>query len=541
MSEGFSSAGFARCSFHMQLPPAGGLRAPHLLAVAPRATAAVRRVHLRPQWAGPRAPFRHTWEGVINVDQFRWMVRRDMQDQLELARRELGARHVRAVGMFDDEMRVFCPSPASFMGYEPKDPRTNWQVVDYVIDSLLDRGLNPMFTTSFVPKAMASGSTTIFSTHASTTPPRDWRQWENLVRDAVAHAVDRYSLPVVRQWYFEVWNEPNLKGWFWDGSQAEFHRLWQITHHAIKSVDASLRVGGPSTAHAAWIEALLDFGQEHDCRPDYLITHIYNNDSPTGEALAPFDGAQVEKNSKSPDSAMEVMRELRERISDAGFKGELHWNEWGRSFHAVDHRREQPSEAAFIARLMAEVSQEADVFAYWCLSDIYDQVGYGRETFHGGYGLLNLNGLRKPAYHAFQLLAKLGHERIAVAGDGLDSFCNTIVTTSARTAHVLVYAYDHADQPARSSLEVTVELPPGARTGQLYRIDSVENNVVAKWRELGAPDYLSRAQTAELKAGNQLRPCPAAVFIEGAENRAQARFSMEAPGVALLEITLADA
>src|SRR5687767_990566 len=110
-----------------------------------------RRLHLRPEWNGPRTPLRHTWEGVVNVDQFRWMVRRDMQEQLELAQRELRAKHVRAVGMFDDEMRVFRPSPGSFMGYDPKDPRTNWQTVDYVIDSLLDRGLSPMFTTTFIP------------------------------------------------------------------------------------------------------------------------------------------------------------------------------------------------------------------------------------------------------------------------------------------------------------------------------------------------------------------------------------------------------
>src|SRR4051812_11743711 len=128
MSARFSSRGFDQCYPHMQPPPAGSLRAPHSSSTTPLITPAVRSLHIRPQWSGPRTPFRHTWESVVNVDQFRWMVRRDMQEQLELAYRELGARHVRAVGMFDDEMRVFCPSPASFMGYEPKEPRTNWQV-----------------------------------------------------------------------------------------------------------------------------------------------------------------------------------------------------------------------------------------------------------------------------------------------------------------------------------------------------------------------------------------------------------------------------
>jgi xylan 1,4-beta-xylosidase len=497
-------------------------------------TTAVRHVRVMPDWQAARTRFRHTWEGIINVDQFRWMVRRDMQEQLELAQRELRATHVRAVGMFDDEMRVFCESPAAFMGYEPKQPRTNWQTVDYVIDSMIDRGLQPVYTTSFIPSAMASGPVTVFSTKAHTSPPKDWKQWESFVRDAVQHAVDRYSLDVVRRWPFEVWNEPNLHGWFWGGDLSDFNRLWQSTYRAIKSVDASLRVGGPSTGRAEWLEELLDFGQENDCPPDYLITHIYNNDSAADHPLAPFDPTATTRGSKSPTFAMDIMRNVRALLDRRGFKGELHWNEWGRSFHAVDHHREHPSEAAFIARLLGEVSQEADVFSYWCLSDIYDQVGYGREAFFGGYGLLNLQGLRKPAYHTFELLAKLGTERVALSGPPLDSTCDAIVTTSGDRAHILVYASDLADDTKRQSVDVSVSLPPGARAKQLHRIDSIENNVLARWHELGAPAYLSREQTKELAADNALKPSFSPVTIENGH----AQFTMESPGIALLEITL---
>lgn len=499
-------------------------------------TSAVRSIGLAPQWTAATTPFRHTWEGVINVDQFRWMVRRDLQDQLATVQRELRATHVRAVGMFDDEMRVYCAGPGAFMGYEPKEPRTNWQTVDYVIDSLLDRSLQPVYTTSFVPSAMTSGPVTVFSTEAHTSPPKDWAQWEAFIRDAVQHAVDRYSLPVVRQWPFEVWNEPNLEGWFWGGNQADFHRLWETTYRAIKSVDASLRVGGPSTGRAEWIEELLEFGHRRNCVPDYLITHIYNNDSAAEHPLAPFDPTAASRGSTSPTFAVDMMRNVRALLKRHGFAGELHWNEWGRSFHAVDHRREHPSEAAFIARLLADASQEADVFAYWCLSDIYDQVGYGREAFFGGYGLLNLQGLRKPAYHAFELLSKLGTERVAVSGEGLDTFCNAIVTRSGDRAHVLVYAGDDPPESARQSIEVTVRLPSGLRPGKFYRIDSLENNVLAQWRALGAPAYLSRAQTQELAADNALKPSSTPVHFESVAGGGEARFVMESPGVALLEL-----
>ncbi len=496
--------------------------------------AALRPLRLQPQWSGSRSVFRHTWEGIVNVDQFRWMVRRDLQEQLEMAQRELRATHVRAVGMFDDEMRVFCQGPGAFMGYEPSEPRTNWQTVDYVIDSLVDRGLHPVFTTSFIPAALAGGPTTVFTTKAHTSPPKDWREWEKFVRDAVLHAVDRYSLSVVRTWPFEVWNEPNLEGWFWGGTQQDFLRLWQSTHRAIKSVDASLRVGGPSTARAEWMEDLLEFGAANDCAPDYLITHIYNNDSAVDHPLAPFDPTATDRGSKSPTFAMDLMRGVRAMLDRRGFKGELHWNEWGRSFHAVDHHRENPSEAAFIVRLLSEVSQEADAFSYWCLSDIYDQVGYGREAFFGGYGLLSLQGLRKPAYHAFELLSRLGTERVAVHGEGVEPTCNAIATVSSDRAHVLVFAYEPADDSTCDSIGVTVELPDGAAPGPLFRIDSSENNVIARWRELGSPVYLSREHTRELAATNALAPSSTPVTVENGV----ARFTMECPGVALLEIRL---
>jgi xylan 1,4-beta-xylosidase len=411
-------------------PPPAPLGTKHSAQPTTPLQSGTRSLQLKPQWQHPVVPFKHTWEGIVNVDQFRWFVRRDVQEHLELARRELGARHVRAVGMYDDELRTFCQSPASFMGYEAKAPRTNWQIVDYAMDSLLDRGLQPMFTTSFVPSALSGGNVTVFTTRAHTSPPRDYQEWEALVRESVLHAVERYSLPIVRQWYFEVWNEPNLRGAFWGGDQADFFRLWESTFRAVKSVDASLRVGGPSTAHAEWLEEMIAFGRERDCVPDYLITHMYNNDATMANPLAPFDGPQIDKNNTSPNACLGIMRGIRGLVDRLGFTGELHWNEWGRSFHGIDYRREQPSEAAFVVRAMAEVSQEAEAFAYWCLSDVYDQVGYGREAFHGGYGLLNHQGLRKPTYHAFQLLHRLGAQRVPVTGVGVDSFYNALATVS---------------------------------------------------------------------------------------------------------------
>lgn len=327
---------------------------------------------LQPRWNAASEDFRHTWEEVVNVDQYRWLVRHDLLEQLALVQRELGGRHVRAVGMFDDEMRVLCPGPETFGATEPRPVRTNWQTLDYIWDELLGRGLAPMFTTSFIPSRMASGPTTVFTTKGHTSPPHDYRAWGELVAESVHHAVNRYGLAVVRGWYFEVWNEPNLHGWFWGADQAEFFKLWAATWRAIKSVDAGLRVGGPSTARAEWMADFVEFGRKNGCPADYLALHIYNNDGEAA-ALAPFAGPQEDKAGTSPDLAAGVVRGARKLANDLGFAGEIHFNEWGRSWRPVEPDRESANEAAFIVRTMAGVSQDADQFAYWCVSDIYDR------------------------------------------------------------------------------------------------------------------------------------------------------------------------
>ena len=81
----------------------------------------------------------------------------------------------------------------------------------------------------------------------SITPPRDYKQWATLIRRLVGHWVERYGIKEVREWKFEVWNEPNLKA-FWSGTQRDYFKLYRYTAAAIKGIDSSLKVGGPATA-----------------------------------------------------------------------------------------------------------------------------------------------------------------------------------------------------------------------------------------------------------------------------------------------------
>jgi xylan 1,4-beta-xylosidase len=490
---------------------------------------------LVPRWDAAAAPFRHTWNHVCNIDQFRWLPRADVLAHLRQAHDRLGIRHVRACAMYSPEMRVWGHDLADWRKpHEEKGLRANWQCVDIAIEGLLDLGLKPIYTTCFTPVGMTDdGGPTCWPDRNPTGMPRDLGQWADFVAAGLRHHLARYGREELRSWYFECWNEPNLKGGFFGGDRDDFFRLWSATWRAIKSVDPELRFGGPSTARGEWIPEFLDFTAKDGTPPDYLITHVYNNDSEC-QPLSPFDGPASHKVKDSPHFATGVVRGLRRELDRRGWRGEVHWNEWGRSWFPYDLLKETPLEAAFIVKTMAEVSQDADAFAFWCLSDIYDQGGFSSAEFQGNYGLLSLHGLGKPAWMAHLLLERLGQERFLC--DGGDDLVNAVISRKDDALQALAYAYPAAIDAPADRLTVEIALPEGVDAPRLFRIGTTDNNIVAQWRAMGAPAYPTPSQLCELRTANELRESPGTVqMVPGKDGTQVATFAIERPGVALLE------
>ena len=486
--------------------------------------------NLYPDWNGAPLPFRKTWKAVGNIDQFRWFSRADVLEHLRMAREELGVRHVRAVAMYSPEMRVWDYRLTDWRTPKAeKSMQANWQLVDINLEGLLALGLKPIYTTCFTPRGMTDDPAVCWPDKNSVGMPRDLAAWQEFVSGGIRHHIARYGVEEVRSWYFECWNEPNLKGFF-SGTKEQFFQLWSATWHAVKSVDASLRFGGPSTARGEWMSDFLEFTVKDGTPPDYLITHVYNNDSES-EPLSPFDGPASYKVKDSPHFASGVIRGLRKELDRRGWSGEVHWNEWGRSWFPHDPIKETALDAAFIVKTMAESSQEADAFAFWCLSDIYDQAGVQSSEFQGNYGMLSLHGLRKPAWMAHQLLNRLASERVPVTGG--DELFNAVATRDGDRAAVLVYAYPEKPDWTASTRTVGVAWPFGQPT--LTRLGAAENNVIATWRGMGAPAYPTLRELEQLRASNLLQTAPeAAVRMESGSEGPMAVFEMECPGVALL-------
>src|SRR5262249_22271676 len=104
-------------------------------------------------------------------------------------------------------------------------------------------------------------------------------KWEELIYNFAEHLVHRYGVEEVSQWYFEVWNEPNIDFWTGEPKQATYFELYDHAARAIKRVSARLRVGGPATAQAAWVSSMIAHSVETNMPLDFVSTHVYANDT----------------------------------------------------------------------------------------------------------------------------------------------------------------------------------------------------------------------------------------------------------------------
>ena len=193
-------------------------------------------------------------------------LREQWRQDLVRVQKETGIQSVRCHGLFDDEMGIAAAGAGNF----------NFLYVDQVYDFMLDHGVRPFVELSFMPEAFASSANRIFAYKGNVSPPSNWQNWHDMIYAFTDHCVKRYGIAEVRDWKFEVWNEPNIS--FWAGSQDEYFELYRQSALALKKIDSALLVGGPSTAQLGWIPELIQYCASHGVPLDFVSTHVYPDD-----------------------------------------------------------------------------------------------------------------------------------------------------------------------------------------------------------------------------------------------------------------------
>jgi xylan 1,4-beta-xylosidase len=479
----------------------------------------------------PGVKLKHFWSVCVGAGRANEGLRAGWLEQLRKVREHCGFQYVRFHGLFHDDMFV----------YRQENGRSiyNFQYIDDLFDRLLDIDVRPFVELGFCPGDLATEKNTIFWWKGHGSPPKDNIQWAELIDRTVRHWIDRYGLDEVRRWYFEIWNEPNLNPFF-KGTKSQYFELYKISVNAVKSIDPLLRVGGPATSNfvpdarfdgetedfsqhqliltskdldaldwrPVWLAQFLDYCHRENLPLDFVSCHPY----PTDWSLDSL--GQTIKKTRSVDATPKDLALLRKMIDASPYpNAEIHLTEWSSSPSPRDYTHDYLQAATFVVKANLESINLVDSLSYWTFTDIFEESGAGDTLFHGGFGMINYQGIVKPTFHAYRFLHALGDEVLARTP-------GVIVTRHSSTRKIIALAYHYPiemplsvpasfDSPNRAEevlamghpFELRIELSGFTPHAQfaIETLDKQHGNALSAWRDLGRPESPTRRQTTLLQ------------------------------------------
>jgi xylan 1,4-beta-xylosidase len=439
--------------------------------------------------SAPAHPFPHFWEHMFGSGRAALTLRDSYRRDLREVKQITAVEYVRFHAIFHDEMGVYDEDAQG-------NPIYNFSYVDQVYDGLLENGVRPFVELSFMPKKLAASPVLhSFWYKPTVAPPRDYVKWDDLVTHFARHLVDRYGIDEVSQWYFEVWNEPNIDFWAGDPKQATYFELYDHTARAIKAVNSRLRVGGPASAQAAWADVFIRHCAENQVPVDFVSSHVYGNDKsedvfgthetiPRNRMVCRAVGKVHEQIKASPLPALPLL-----------------WSE----FNASYMNEPDVTDSSYMGPWLADTIRQCDglvsEMSYWTFSDVFEEQGVVKQPFYGGFGLMAAGGIPKPSYNAFRLLHQLGDERLDVASDSM-------LVTRRKNGTLVIAAWNMVSPGAEGPpKDVTFVFRQKASSQvDIYHVDPHHGDSQRAYQAMGSPPYPTQAQIRQLRSAAQLPP-----------------------------------
>ncbi len=502
------------------------------------------------EYASVKGPMSRMYNFCVGAGRANEGLRADWQRQLRRVHDDCGFRYIRFHGLFCDDMGVYQEDKQG-------NPVYNWQYVDELFDFLESIGMKPFIELGFMPSALASGKQTIFWYKANVTPPKDYAKWEAFITAFTRHVTERYGADEIRQWYFEVWNEPNLDA-FWmgnpekktnaewvPGARAEYYKLYETSARAVKSVDQAYRVGGPATAGSGWINETLAACAEKGMPLDFVSTHTYA----TMSGYLDENGSAGTVFSKNRHAITSEVKATRAKMDHSKFaSSELHYTEWSSSYTPADPIHDSYHSAAFILDKIRNIGDAATSMSYWTFTDIFEEAGPRTTPFHGGFGLLNYQDLPKPAFYAYRFLHRLAETELRCSdpaafvcrdnGGAVQALFWDFTITHPGPS-IINQEYYKADQPAHEKAPVELQLaalPKATYRLKAYKVGYRANDVQSAWRDLGSPAQLTREHVEVLRKASAGSPVFEEDVVVGADGRWSRRFEMRENDVWFVEL-----
>lgn len=465
--------------------------------------------------AAPSHPFPHYWEKMFGSGRAILSLRDSYHRDLREVKQATGFQYIRFHAILDDDVGVYSEDAAG-------NPVYNFSYVDQIYDGLLENGVRPFVELSFMPKKLAASQTVQAFWYAPVvSPPKDWNRWGDLISAFARHLVDRYGIDEVSQWYFEVWNEPNLDFWAGDPKEATYYHLYDVTAEALKNVNSRLRVGGPSTAQAAWVDRFLRHCAANHIPVDFVSSHVYANDSA-------HDVFGTNESIPRTQMVCRAIHKVHDQVAASSLPAlPIIWSEYNASYKNEPDVTDSIFMGPWLADTIRQCDGLVDTLSYWSFSDVFEEQGVVKKPFYGGYGLMAEGNLPKPAFSAFELLHRLGDRRLDDASD------SALVTRRADGRLVIAIWNESLPEQAGESKTVMLHVKGfnGRHRAAIYRVDSAHGSLMDAYASMGNPIYPTQKQIAELRRAAEIPPPESQAL-----NHGEIKLTLPPKGLALIEL-----
>jgi xylan 1,4-beta-xylosidase len=468
-------------------------------STASAAPPAATTTQLRIDASAKGVAFPHFWEQMFGSGRAALSLRDDYRKDLDAVHQATGFGYIRFHGILDHDVGLVQRDAQGRISY-------NFSYIDQIYDGLLEHGVKPFVELGFMPPELTSDPKALqaFWYQPNVAPPKDYAEWDAMIGALARHLVERYGIDEVASWYFEVWNEPNIGFWTGTPAQSTYFTLYDHTVRALKAVNPRLRVGGPSTAQAAWIPAFLKHAKDDNVPVDFVSTHVYGDD--TADNVF-----HTSENIPRADMVCRSVDKVHKEIAASPYPHmPLVFSEYNASYANLPNVTDTVFMGPWIANTIRLCAGKVEAMSYWSFSDVFEEQGIVRNPFYGGFGLIAANLIPKPAFNAFAMLHKLGDRRLAVDSDSAlatrrddGSVVIALWNYAPPVGHTASYTPgEPAGTPKHFSLDVR-HLPAAAHA-TMWRLDESHGNAVAAFDRMGRPDSPSREQIVQLREAGKL-------------------------------------
>ncbi|MEA3006211.1 MAG: xylan 1,4-beta-xylosidase, partial [Acidobacteriaceae bacterium] len=247
-----------------------------------------------------------------------------------------------------------------------------------------------------------------------------------------------------------------------------------------------LRVGGPATAAASWVDDFLKYDAANHVPVDFVSSHGYADD--TVQNLFHTD-----EDIPMDDRVCRAIARVRGQIKASSMPNlPLFWTEW--NVQGMDESRDTTFVGPAVANTVRQCDGNVTMMSFWTFSDVFEEGGPIPKPFEGEFGLRAKGGINKPSYYGFALLHQLGDRRLANPS-------KNVIVTSNPAGGLVIAAWNLVD-PGQHGATRTMELIfQGVSAGasvSLQRVDTQHGNVLPRYAAMGKPLDPTPAQVEQM-------------------------------------------